>query len=267
MCFALAISCQNNLFFEQVMPINGQKVSSFPEDIEGSYLTLDFSEQEVVGELHRIVRTSNSELTIYQQQVEYVDSTFLATKELRQIDTAWFEQGKVYFRSGKTVQSIYYLDALCFSAEEVEFYFNISTNTYLNESGDSIHFELKTANDAIYLNTKDENSYQQVIQVKIENDQLHFTLPYIIINDSTRLAQFKEKYKFKHFDNDGNDDLLGNLDDQAFQELMQEEDFLFEYAWHKVTTTRENSSWPIFLAGIIISLLAFFLFRRFLRSK
>ena len=245
------------MFFLGSTPKAGTPVLEIPKFIKGKFLTVEFSEQSLKVEIHRVSKYDTHRIEIFTKDATYLDSLSLHSLGLNKIDTAYYDGLKLIVRQDNIERKLNLEDSLKSGLEEISIVLDLSKNLFAID--DTVTSKLLFANGVYYLNIDgDSLNYNSVIAFKNEGSFISFQSSLLLDPSSEEKIDVLSKgygiWK-KRIDKGSfySVDYYADLTDQEFFDLMATEELFFKQVWYKIDATNTRSYlWILWVSILII---------------
>jgi len=201
------------------MPVNAELIHKLPNQISGYYLSLGFNDNNLFGQLHRIDRISDDKLIVYEQQIQFIDSTSFFERQLTSIDAVWFENNYIYTQTLDSLLIFTINDTISSGKEKIEISINLSDNKIYAQFEDTLSCEIKFSNNYYYVNSMTKLNLWRTMRIKIDQGDILIKEPIFNLRDTnnptksliekynlTPIKGEHSKFYIQHYKSDLNDD-------------------------------------------------------------
>ncbi len=257
------VGCKK-ILFDSPMPIKATDITECPKELDGSYLSIYYTENSFSADLHRVDRKSDHEVVVYNKRCAFIDSLYLESRNLPNIDTAWFDNNLIYAKTGQSVLKFELDDTLSSEQERVGVGFDFKNELYFGAFEDTSKFKVKFINDTYYLNIERLPGLYSINQVKLINNDINFkTLAFEVRDTTNPSVEFIERYELEPQKEDRGkfyiQNYLANLNDEKFLRLVNEKDVFHSHTWYKVDSSNTHYYWIIM---VVVALLTIVLIKK-----
>lgn len=242
------------MFFLDSTPKSGTPVLEIPAFFEGPFLSLNFSEQSLSGEFHRIVKRSANHIEIHSKTATYLDSLSIQSIGLSAIDTAYYNGQKLVVSQDNIERQLNLEDSLKSGLEKISTVVDLSENLFA--LGDTTTCELTFANGVYYLNVQgDSINYNFIIAVEDKENLISIWTSNSLDERSRKKVEILSKslkIRKKKIDNNlfYSFEYYADLSDQEFFNLVKDHELFQRQLWYKVNSSKTN--WALWAFILII---------------
>ncbi|MGD1848424.1 MAG: hypothetical protein ACFB10_23785 [Salibacteraceae bacterium] len=257
------------------MPSGGKVIHRVEQDIEGAYLSINYTDSNLAGEILRFEQDGDTRIEIYRSYVQFVDSLQSVFGFLTPIDSAWVHDRVLYLKHQEGIQQFTIDDSLVAKGETLDYIIDLEQGFWLDKEHadsmgvgyDTLGCRIMFAQGSYYLNLETIEGQYKIIRGRFDGHTLYTLSFSISSSDSTDdkvdiASQFELKairdewgYKTKNY--------RAQLSDPDFfrlEETLQSKYETKRYLFHKPIF----SLWHYLLFGglLAVILIAFLYFVR-----